>query len=427
VLGAFAQREAQAYVPFQPFSFAYLSDVHLVNGVPDTYKLTQESQLFLQEVVKILNKTKVDFVVFGGDQVEGVGKDQANWQLFLDVVQGLGPSWSFVLGESDLAGDDPVDKMRTFGPDWKGRGINSTRAYWSLNPVPGVHIVGLDTSLPNSTVGGVSDTQLQWLKEDLATNKKYFTIIFCHHPILPPPPYDGGPPWDQYVIPDGASVREIIAPFPQVKLVISGHIHLNKVQKEGDVWHVSCSSLDVYPCQFKTFRVDATAITMETWQVPFPALIKKGRKTLIESNKASKYNAQHPDQFALLAEGTREDRDAILPLGAGKALQPLKKKGPAPGAEEKDKEKDKDKGKEAPAKKDAKKEAKEKKKAAKEAEKEAAKEAAKKAKEKPKAKDKKNEEEPKESQPAAPSGDNTEVETTPAKAPETEMSEMEGK
>lgn len=353
-IGALSQPAAQAIVPYQPFSFAYLTDIHLVNGVADSYKLTQESQLFLQEVVKQLNSAKVDFVVFGGDQVEGVGKEQANWQLFLDIVQGLNPPWSFVLGESDLIGET-VHKMRTFGPDWKGRGIETDHPYWSLNPVPDVHIIGLDSSIPNTTAGGITEEQLTWLKEDLQKNKKYFTIIFCHHPLLPPPPFDGGPPWERYVIPDGASVREVIAPFSQVRLVITGHIHVNKVQKEADVWHVSSSSLDVYPCQFKIFKVDANSITMETWQVPFPALVKKGRKTLDESNLAFDYNRQRPDQLAVLNEGLPVDRDAIMPLAAGKTIQPLKKKGPAPGTEDKkDKDKDKDKGKEAPAKKDKK-------------------------------------------------------------------------
>lgn len=433
LVGAWAQQKAEAIVPFQPFSFAYLTDAHLVNGVPDTtYKLTQESQLFLQDVVKQLNASKVDFVVFGGDQVEGVGRDQVNWQLFLDVVQGLNPPWSFVLGESDLKGE-PLDKMRTFGPDWKGRGIDTQNPYWSLNPLPGVHVIGLDTSVANGTAGEVSEKQLAWLKEDLTTNKKYFTILFCHHPILPPAPYDGGPPWDQYVIPDGAEVREVIGPFPQVRLVISGHIHINKVQKEGDIWHVSSGSLDVFPCQYKIFKVDATTITMETWQVPLPALVKKGRKMLEESNLAFKYNSQQPAQFALLAEGSKADRDAILPLAPGKPLQPLKKKGPAPGTEDKDKEKAKDKGKEAkegPAGKDKndKKAEKDKQKADKKAEKEAKKaKGAKNSKDttESKSKDKKVPEKTKEPAPTAPAEDNTEVETAPAPAPD--MSEQPDK
>src|SRR5262249_2544403 len=158
---------------FEPFTFAYVSDVHLASGVADSYKMVHESQLFLQQLVKELNQRKLDFVIFGGDQVDQPGKDQANWQLFLDIAQGLNAPWSFVLGESDISGPLPVDKVRTYGPDWKGRGMDTDTSYWSHNPAQfaGVHLVGLDTSLPNTTTGGVSQKQLDWLKKDLETNR----------------------------------------------------------------------------------------------------------------------------------------------------------------------------------------------------------------------------------------------------------------
>src|SRR5271170_4833421 len=73
---------AQAFKSFAPFSFAFVSDVHLSNDVPDSYELIHESQLFLQQLVKELNAEAVDFVMFGGDQVQTIGKDEANWSLF---------------------------------------------------------------------------------------------------------------------------------------------------------------------------------------------------------------------------------------------------------------------------------------------------------------------------------------------------------
>ena len=319
--------EAHAYTPFEPFTFAYVTDVHLVNGKPDSYKLLQESQLFLQQLVKELNEEPIDFVMFGGDQVENVGRDQANWQLFLDCIQGLNAPWSFILGEQDISGEYALDKMKTFGPDWKSRNIETTMPYWAhtMSQNPGVHIVGLDTTLPNTTTGGVSPRQLEWLKKDLNANKKLFTIVFSHHPLLPPPPFDGGPPFEEYVIPDGGAVREVLAGFPQVKMVISGHVHVSKVQHEGGIWHISSPSLDVYPCAYRIFRVTPDSVTMETRQIEFPALIKKARKLLIDSNLASKYERGNPEAFVELIEGTREDRDAIISF-TNKSIQPYTRK-----------------------------------------------------------------------------------------------------
>ncbi|HEY9789431.1 MAG TPA: metallophosphoesterase [Candidatus Obscuribacterales bacterium] len=323
--------EAAAVLPFNPFTFAFVTDVHLANDVEDSYELVHESQLFLQELVKELNAERPDFVMFGGDQVQTIGKNEANWNTFLDCLQPLNAPWSFVLGDRDVSGPIPVDKFKTYGRDWKLVGVQGENAYWSQNPkiVPDIHVVGLDTSLPNTTLGGMSRRQLDWLKQDLDAHKNQFTIVFCHHPLLPPPPYDGGPPWDEYVIPDGGAVREILGVNPQVKLVISGHVHVSKVQLEREIWHISNPSLAVYPCSYRLFHVTPDMVTMETRQIDFPALVKKAKKELSDSPLSERFNSADRNAFVALVEGDREDRDALIPLKPGqplKAFNPKKQK-----------------------------------------------------------------------------------------------------
>lgn len=334
--------ETQAAASFEPFSFAFVNDTHLTTGKPDSYLLLQESQLFLQDCVKSLNAEKLDFVIFGGDQVETPGPDDKNWQLFLDVVQNLSCPWSFVLGEKSVSGPGSVDKMKTYGSDWKGKGIQTDRPYWSQTPLPGVHIIGLDTSRPNSTTGDISNEQLDWLKQDLAANQGKFTIVFSHHPLLAPPPFDSGPPWDDYIAPQGASAREILGGSKDVHLAISGHLHINKIQQERDIWYVSNASLDVYPCAYRIFKVTPQGISVQSYQITMPALIKKARQQLDGSNLAFKYNEAKPQLFAELAQGTRLDWAAALPLVAGRSAEPLgekkkklKEKNEKPAREEK--------------------------------------------------------------------------------------------
>lgn len=313
---SWAMPEAKAFRPFTPFSFAFVTDVHLANNIEDSFELVHESQLFLQQLIKELNAERVDFVMFGGDQVQTIGKDECNWNLFLDCLQPLNSAWSFVLGDKDVSGPIPVDKYKTYGRDWKLVGVQGENAYWSQNPkgVPDIHVVGLDTSLPNTTLGGMSKKQLDWLKGDLEANKDKFTMVFCHHPLLPPPPYDGGPPWDEYVIPDGGAVREVLGGFPNVKMVVSGHVHVSKVQVERDIWHISSPSLAVYPCAYRIFHVSPDMVTMETRSIDFPALIKKARKELAGSILAQRFNQADPNSFVQVVDGQREDRDALIPM-----------------------------------------------------------------------------------------------------------------
>ncbi|GEM_PF-452966 len=314
---------AQAAFNFAPFSFVVISDSHLANGMPDTLKLLQESQLFLQDAVKSINEQQVDFVIFAGDQVEGIGRDEAFWQLFIDIMSNLNCPWYFVLGETDVSGPPAVDRMRTYGPDFKGRGVTSDKSYWSADPMPGTHLIGLDTARANSETGDLSDVQLSWLKKDLAANKGKLTIVVSHHPLLAPPPYDGGPPFEEYTVSQGASAREILGGSQDVRLAISGHVPINKIQRERNVWFVSCPPLDVYPCQFKLFHVSMQGITVETLSIRYEALVKKARKVMINSRLAFQFSDKNPESFLRLAEGAELDRTAFLPLAPGAVAQRL--------------------------------------------------------------------------------------------------------
>lgn len=309
------------------FSFVYLNDVHLTSGVPDqSYLLLQESQLFLQDSIKAINALKPDFVIFGGDQVETIGKNGSNWQFFVDVVQGLACPWYFVLGESDVSGKPPLDKMREFGPDFKGRGISASTSYWSADPVQNVHLIGLDSSQANSNAGDISEEQLKWLKDDLAANKGKFTIVISHHPLLPPHPYDGGPPWDEYILPNGSDVREILGTSNDVRLVLSGHLFLNKIQLERDVYHISTAGISVYPCQYKYFRVSKSQVLMESFEVPLSKLVKKGMEALQNSALASKMNRRKPSEALQTFAGSPTDQNAVLTLLGARSISELSKK-----------------------------------------------------------------------------------------------------
>lgn len=325
-LGASAQLSA---VP--EFSFAFVPDVHLATGLPDSLRLLQESQLFLQDAVKSINEEGVDFVIFGGDQVESPGKDDSYWQLFIDVVANLQAPWYFILGESDVSGTAVVDKMRTFGPDLKGRGAGAGKTYWSLDPVQGVHLIGLDTANANSETGRLSRDQLNWLKQDLQSNRGKFTVVASHHPLLAPAPYDSGPPWDEFIVEQGAEAREILGASRDVRLCLSGHIPVNKIQKERDIWYASCPSLAVYPCQFKIFRVSPRGIAMETLPIRYDALVKKAKKILSGSRVAFQYSTAKPLTFLKVAEGSDLDRFALLPLTPGAVAQPQKGHRKKPG------------------------------------------------------------------------------------------------
>jgi hypothetical protein len=116
---------------------------------------------------------------------------------------------------------------------------------------------------------------------------------------------------------------------------------MNKVQVERDVYHVSCAGLDIYPCQYKYFKVSKDAITMESFQAPLPALVKRGQKALESSALASKVNRRDPAKIIDLCQGSPEDQNAWMSLGATKSVKELSRKTLKEDASKRDDELDK--------------------------------------------------------------------------------------
>jgi hypothetical protein len=60
---------------------------------------------------------------------------------------------------------------------------------------------------------------------------------------------------------------------------------------------------------------------METRQINFPALVKKAKKELANSAIAERYNSANPGSYIEVVEGTKEDREALIPMKPGESLQ----------------------------------------------------------------------------------------------------------
>ncbi len=123
----------------------------------------------------------------------------------------------------------------------------------------------------------------------------------------------------------GASAREILGACLDVRLAISGHVPINKIQRERNIWYVSCPPVDTYPCEYKLFHVDPQGITVETLGVRYEALVKKAKKIMVNSRLAFQYSNHKPDSFLKLAEGSELDRSAYLALAPGAVAQHLGK------------------------------------------------------------------------------------------------------
>jgi len=212
----------------QDFYFVQLSDCHW------GYKgdANPDAAVTLKKAVATVNALEVppEFIVFTGDLTQTTddpAERRRRMAEFKDIIGGLNvKNIRFLPGEHDASLDMGAAFKENFGA-----------THYSFDH-KGVHFIALDNvSDPGARIG---DEQLEWLKADLATQKKDARIVvFTHRPL-----FDLVPKWD-WATRDGDKAVALLMPYENVT-VFYGHIHQEHHQKTGHIAHHASKSL-IFP------------------------------------------------------------------------------------------------------------------------------------------------------------------------------------
>lgn len=181
-----------------------------------------------------------DFIIFGGDNVmnvDGDGRETAAAQL--DVFKGsvkhaCSKPHHCVIGNHDILRLDPVD-----GKKWATDAFGLDNRYGEF-AVPGSgswQFIALDSTSPEGGgyKGRFDDEQLDWLERTLRdVPEDQHVCIVSHIPILAACVYFDGEneKSGNWRVPgawmhiDARRLKDLFLKHPQVKLCLSGHIHL---------------------------------------------------------------------------------------------------------------------------------------------------------------------------------------------------------
>jgi 3',5'-cyclic AMP phosphodiesterase CpdA len=158
---------------------------------------------------------------------------------------------AYCIGNHDCWGaaekKDPL-----YGKNYALEMMHLERPYRSFDQA-GWHFVVLDSIQVRATDGQwyacqLDDEQFEWLGRDLEANKDKHTVILSHAPILSAAPLvvghlgkidTGYQLGGGAILNDAERVVTLFTKHPQVKLALSGHIHLNDEVKYQGVTYIS--------------------------------------------------------------------------------------------------------------------------------------------------------------------------------------------
>jgi 3',5'-cyclic AMP phosphodiesterase CpdA len=196
---------------------AQLSDTHIKPEGCLAYQRIDTTAYLDQALahLKALPQTP-DLVIFTGDLVDAGSAEE--YARLRDRLEALSIPWLLIPGNHDNR-----EQMRAAFPAhpwvpaegyWQ---YVAHEAHWPLR------IISLDTVNPGESGGLLCKERLNWLDQQLASAPKMPTLVAMHHP----PFMTGIGHMDDIGLSGREAFAEILAAYPQVELVICGHLHRN--------------------------------------------------------------------------------------------------------------------------------------------------------------------------------------------------------
>jgi len=208
------------------FMFLQMSDTHWGFTGP---AVNPDAAVTLEKAVASVNglERQPDFIVFTGDLTHTTDDDherRTRLAQFRDIVSKLKvKTIHFVAGEHDASLDHGEAFQEFFGA-----------LHYTFDH-KGIHFIVLDNV--SDPTGSLGDSQLQWLRTDLARlDRKQAIVVFTHRPL-----FDLSPQWD-WATRDGAEAVAVLTPFEYVT-VFYGHIHQEHQHLTGHIPHHAAKSL----------------------------------------------------------------------------------------------------------------------------------------------------------------------------------------
>ncbi|MDM8008581.1 MAG: metallophosphoesterase [Phycisphaerae bacterium] len=220
---------------------AHLTDIHIA---PER-KAPEGFTACLKHVQS--QKDKPDLIFTGGDHImDSIGANEARtreqWELYRKVLKaecslpvepciGNHDCWGLNRKDSGATGNEPL-----YGKKWAMDSLGLDREYRSFDRA-GWHFVMLDSTFPQGDgyTARLDDRQFEWLAEDLRrTDPKKPVLILSHIPILAVCVFFDGDneKSGDWVVPgawvhiDSRRIKDLFLKHPNVKVCLSGHVHL---------------------------------------------------------------------------------------------------------------------------------------------------------------------------------------------------------
>ena len=243
------------------FRFGIISDLHI--AVPQTVKnhatrfhLTEVSIPVLEQVLEHLESCQLDFLLLPGDLTQDGEPENHQW-LAQRLAKLSFPVYA-IPGNHDVPTLLPTENsigFKDFSSYYQQFGYQDfQQLYYTQEIIPGVQLIGLNSNHFNQEgkqLGYVDEEQLLWLAEILEQVQNKLVLVMIHHNIIEHLPGQSTHPLGKrYMLANAANLLVILRKYG-VKLIFSGHLHVQDVSELDGIYEICTGSLVSYPHPYR--------------------------------------------------------------------------------------------------------------------------------------------------------------------------------
>ncbi len=208
-----------------------ITDMHLssLSDVKDTDGTEASCRSLFEANLKqaLAEDIRCDLILVTGDLVSKI--DTATYDYIFEVLSSTEIPFACIAGNHDVTDESgydlPFHQRQLLARPLDSRLLNQhviETEYWQL--------LLLDTSVSGKILGRVADDDIDWLCAQLETSDKP-TLLALHHHVMPM-----HSEWiDTHMVENADYFWQRIAPYSQLRVIISGHTHQEQVRHSNGV------------------------------------------------------------------------------------------------------------------------------------------------------------------------------------------------
>lgn len=243
------------------FRFAVISDPHValpqtIWTHPNRFHLVEVSIPALEVVFNHLKQLDLDFLLLPGDLTQDGEPENHQW--LQQQLSTLPFSAYVVPGNHDVPSFEATEQAIAFDEFpyfYQKQGYTDPKQiYYTCEIFPGVQLIGLNSNQFNAEgkqVGKLDEKQFIWLENLLPQVQDKLILVMIHHNVIEHLPGQTTHELGQrYMLKNASRLLDLLNKYG-VKLIFTGHLHVQDIASHQGIHEITTGSLVSYPHPYR--------------------------------------------------------------------------------------------------------------------------------------------------------------------------------